>query len=275
MQVFDVPEPLDLDLNLQVGQVFRWRRIDGGWEGWDDAHHYRFCGDQVETNASLDDLRRLFRLDVSRPTLHDELIQRGPEIEPIIARWPELRLMRPSCSREMLFTFLCTANNHLPRIAGMVERMAGLGGPGFPGLERLAAVSEAEWRDMGFGYRGRTLPLVVREVVARGGETWLDSLRTMPYSEVATALESLPGVGPKLADCISLYAFDKTAAAPVDTHLWQAYCQVYRRDWLGTALTDSRKRDVGEALRDRFGDLAGFAQQFLFVDHLRPRELSA
>lgn len=269
MAVFRVPEPLDLDLNLQVGQVFRWKRSDLGWEGWDNDRRYRFTGDEVETEATTDELRSLFRLEVPLSRLHHELIDRGPELEPIIARWPSLRLMRPSCSREMLFTFLCTANNHLPRIAGMVERMAALEGPGFPSLERLAEVTEADWRAMGFGYRGRTLPLVARELIARGGERWLAELRTQPYSEVVEALEELPGVGPKLADCIALYAFDKTAAAPVDTHLWQAYVAVYGQP--GKSLTDARKREVGEALRDRFGDLAGFAQQFLFVDHLRAR----
>jgi N-glycosylase/DNA lyase len=267
MPVFGVPEPLDLDLNLQVGQVFRWRVSAAGWEGRDHLHWYRFCGEHVETNGTLEDLRRLFRLDVALPALHAELIRRGPELEPIIARWPGLRLMRPSCAREMLFTFLCTANNHLPRIASMVERMAALDGPGFPSLERLAEVSEGEWREKGFGYRGRTLPLVARELIARGGEEWLAKLHARPYCEVVEALEELPGVGPKLADCIALYAFDKTAAAPVDTHLWQAYCAVYGQT--GKTLTDARKREVGEALRDRFGDLAGFAQQFLFVDHLR------
>jgi N-glycosylase/DNA lyase len=269
MRVIDVPEPLDLDLNLQVGQVFRWRKSATGWEGRDHLHLYRFCGEHVETTGTLEDLQRLFRLDVALPALHAELIRRGPELEPIIARWPGLRLMRPSCAREMLFTFLCTANNHLPRIASMVERMAALEGPGFPSLERLAEVSEAIWREMGFGYRGRTLPLVAREIIARGGEDWLADLQSMPYAEVASALETLPGVGPKLADCIALYAFDKTAAAPVDTHLWQAYGVVYGN--AGKTLTDARKREVGEALRDRFGDLAGFAQQFLFVDHLRAR----
>jgi len=265
---FRVPEPLDLDLNLNVGQVFRWKKTESGWEGWDDATPYRFEGEDVETvdEASL---CKLFRLDLSLDDLHSQLVRRGPELEPIIARWPNLRLMRPSSSREMLFTFLCTANNHLPRITSMVDKMAALAEVGFPSLDRLAQVTEAEWRAMGFGYRGKTIPLVVAEIVARGGEAWLADLKRQSYAEVAAALESLPGVGPKLADCIALYAFDKTEAAPVDTHLWQAYTRVYGGP---ETLTDARKRAVGEALRDRFGEFAGFAQQFLFVDNLKRKE---
>ncbi len=268
MNRFPIPAPLDLDLNLQVGQVFRFRKTAAGWEGWDDADHYHFREHEVESTGSPGDLARLFRLDLDLEHLHTELIRRGPELEPLIAQFPHLRLMRPRCAREMLFTFLCTANNHLPRITAMVERMAKLSASGFPTLVQLGAVSEADWRTAGFGYRGRTLPLVVREIESRGGEAWFTNMRTKPYAEMAAELESLPGVGPKLADCIALYAFDRTEAAPVDTHLWQAYVQVYGAT--GT-LTDRTKRDVGDALRDRFGELAGFAQQFLFVAHLRGR----
>lgn len=268
MNRFPIPAPLDLDLNLNVGQVFRWRRTPDGWLGWDDADYYRFDDHEVETNATPGDLAQLFRLDVDLAGLHRELIRRGPELEPILEQLPTLRLMRPKCAREMLFTFLCTANNHLPRITAMVERMVGLSASGFPTLEQLGAVSEADWRAAGFGYRGRTLPLVVHEIQARGGEAWFSAMRTKPYADVAAELESLPGVGPKLADCMALYAFDRTEAAPVDTHLWQAYRIVYGGE--GT-LTDRKKREVGESLRDRFGELAGFAQQFLFVGHLRGR----
>lgn len=268
MPRFTLPEPLDLDLNLNVGQVFRWKKTSSGWTGWDDATRYEFVGEEVETTDEAA-LHRLFRLDFPLSALHRELVRHGPELEPMIERWPGLRLMRPSSSREMLFTFLCTANNHLPRITAMVERMAAMAEVGFPSLERLGDVTETEWRRMGFGYRGKTIPLVVSEIVARGGERWLSELRARPYVEVVEELESLPGVGPKLADCIALYAFDKTEAAPVDTHLWQAYVRVYGGP---DSLTDARKRATGEALRERFGDLAGFAQQFLFVDHLKEKK---
>lgn len=268
MNRFPIPAPLDLDLNLQVGQVFRFRKTAAGWEGWDDADYYRFDDSEVESTATPADLARLFRLDMDLEQLHAELIRRGSELEPLIAQFPHLRLMRPRCAREMLFTFLCTANNHLPRITAMVDRMARLSASGFPTLAQLGAVSEADWRTAGFGYRGRTLPLVVREIESRGGEAWFSTLRPKSYAAVVEELESLPGVGPKLADCIALYAFDRTEAAPVDTHLWQAYVEVYGAT--GT-LTDRTKREVGDALRDRFGELAGFAQQFLFVAHLRGR----
>lgn len=265
---FRVDLPLNLELNLNVGQVFRWKRTPTGWEGWDDANHYRFEREEVEAPDEAA-LASLFRLDVPLERLHIELVQRGSELEPIIERWPDLRLMRPSSSREMLFTFLCTANNHLPRITAMVDKMAAMADIGFPSLERLQQVTETEWRSLGFGYRGKTIPLVVREVIARGGEAWMNELRAAPYAEVVRELETLPGVGPKLADCIALYAFDKTEAAPVDTHLWQAYQHVYGGP---DTLTDARKRSVGDALRDRFGELAGFAQQFLFVDNLKRKE---
>lgn len=265
---YPLPEPINLDLNLTVGQAFRWRREGSAWLGWDAGDHYRINVGWVESSASPEQFARLFRLDVPLPGLHRDLIDRGPELAAIIMRWPGLRLMRPGCPRETLFTFLCTSNNHISRITTMVSKMVLCGREGFPTLEEIAERPQSAWRSDGFGYRGRTIPEVAREILRRGGESWFDEVRNRPYADAYGELLTLPGVGPKLADCIALYAFDMTEAAPVDTHLWQAYQSVYGAT--GT-LTDARKREVGDALRGRFGELAGFAQQFLFVDHLRRR----
>jgi len=47
------------------------------------------------------------------------------------------------------------------------------------------------------------------------GSGWLYSLRTTPYNETHQELQSLDGVGPKVADCIALFSLDKLDAIPV------------------------------------------------------------
>lgn len=54
-----------------------------------------------------------------------------------------------------------------------------------------------------------------------GGAEWLLSLRKLELEEVTAALCSLPGVGPKVAACISLFSLDQHHAIPVDTHVCQ------------------------------------------------------
>jgi N-glycosylase/DNA lyase len=126
---------------------------------------------------------------------------------------------------------------------------------------------------MGFGYRAKTIPRVARDILGRGGDRWFQGLRGASYPDVVQELQTLPGVGPKLADCIALYAFDKTEAVPVDTHLWQAYVREYRPEWKGLTLTSARYREVGEHLRERHGDRAALAQQILFYSNLTRKEV--
>lgn len=54
-----------------------------------------------------------------------------------------------------------------------------------------------------------------------GGVQWLAALRTLNLEEAVNALATLPGVGPKVAACISLFSLDQHHAIPVDTHVWQ------------------------------------------------------
>jgi endonuclease-3 len=48
----------------------------------------------------------------------------------------------------------------------------------------------------------------------------LDALETMPLDDALAWLRELPGVGPKTAACVLLFALGKPAF-PVDTHVWR------------------------------------------------------
>jgi N-glycosylase/DNA lyase len=198
-------------------------------------------------------------------------------LSPYVGALRGLRQMRPSCPREVLFSFLCTANNNLARILPMVRHLGGYGEAmeqvggrvlrRFPTFERLAEVDEVELRHAGFGYRARTIPAVARQILSRG-EGWWRGLAALGYEELHAELVSLASVGPKLADCIALFGFHCDEAAPMDTHLWQACCRHYFPEWAGKPLTDHRYRVAAKFLRHRFGSLTGWAHQYLFYDNL-------
>jgi hypothetical protein len=65
-----------------------------------------------------------------------------------------------------------------------------------------------------------------------------------------------------------LFALHNTWAVPVDTHLWQAAVRCYFPQWEGASLTDAKYRGIGSYFRERFGELAGWAHQYLFVDNM-------
>ena len=270
---------------MRSGQVFRWRKEeDGNWVGIDGEHWYRFesvpvtqAEDlrlRVDTNGTETDAIKFFRLDRDAVESEKRILELGPELKPAIDSLKGIRLMRPSSITETVFTFLCTANNNLHRIIPMCWKLGSNGPPielglnAFPTVDRIAAIDDQELRQAGFGYRGATIPKAAKAIQERGSEAWLEGLRQATYPELHQELCSLPGIGPKLADCIALYGFDKGEAVPLDTHIWQAFTRLYHPEWKDKAVTDFRYRESTQRFRDRFGELSGWAHLFLFYENL-------
>ena len=228
---------------------------------------------RVETNGTREAFERLFRLDWDMDLVRAEVLRRGPEVEPYLGSLEGLRLMRPSDPVETFFSFLCTPNNNLPRIVTMVDALSRYGPllhgtdlRRFPEAEVVAAIPESELRERKFGYRAATIPRAAQELVRRGGRDYLEGLKTLPYEEAHAALVTFHGIGPKLADCIALFALHHTCAVPVDTHLWHAATRLYFPEWTDAAITDLKYKTVSAHVRARFGDLTGWAHQHLFFD---------
>lgn len=260
--------------------MFRWRQgADGWWTGIDGNTWYRFQRDggdslDVETNGTFEDAVRFFRLEKDAALVEAEIIRRGSELQPAITHLEGIRLMRPGSLTETFFSFMCTANNNLHRIIPMCWKLGAFGEPiakdahAFPSVDRIAAIDEMDLRESGFGYRAATIPKAAREVADRGGEEWLEQLRKADYRTLHGELCQVSGIGPKLADCIALYGYDRSEAVPLDTHIWQAFTRLYHPEWREKAVTDFRYREATQRFRDRFGDLSGWAHLYLFYENL-------
>ena len=213
-----------------------------------------------ETNAenATKDMRAYFNLDDPIPL--KDLFEQFSKADP--RRFGALRkyvrgartLRQPPA--ECLISFVCSSNNNIARIKKMVESLCEKYGEelvcnassdydgatddekeesednkkiyyAFPTVEQLAAkCDEQTLRDLGFGYRAKFIPAIAKELVKRGGESYLLKLRDAPHTEeekdrAISELTSLPGVGPKVAGCAALFSLDKKSVVPVDTHVWQ------------------------------------------------------
>ncbi|XP_074054727.1 N-glycosylase/DNA lyase [Macrotis lagotis] len=286
---------LDLNLVLSSGQCFRWReQSPGHWTGvlegrlWtltqaDERLYYTVYGEAAGPGAPQT-LHRFFQLHVRLAELYRHWASADPHFRELAGRFPGVRLLRQDPA-ECLFSFICSSNNHLSRIAGMVQRLCQHLGPqlgrldgvpyhGFPSLQALAkAEVEPQLRELGFGYRARFVNECARAILnERGGLGWLQQLRSVSYEQAQLSLCSLPGVGIKVADCVCLMALDKPQAVPVDVHVWH----IARRDysWL-PALKDQRSlshktsRELGDFFRSMWGPYAGWTQAVLFCADLR------
>ncbi|KAM8930233.1 N-glycosylase/DNA lyase [Pelodytes ibericus] len=227
-------------------------------------------------------LRDYFQLDVSLKELYQQWGKSDPNFLRVSQDFPGIRVLRQDPT-ECLFSFICTSNNHISRITGMIDRLCGALGKrllqldsveycAFPSLQALAAEdTQARLRELGFGYRAKFVGESAQSILSKRGPDWLESLRLVPYEDAKSALCALPGVGAKVADCVCLMALDKPEAVPVDTHVWQ----IAKRDYLpqlgqgNKSLTDRLYREIGDYFRGLWGGHAGWAQSILFCSDLK------
>lgn len=266
MATFPTPQTgINLRFCVLSGQVFRWREEGATLVGTDGPFHYRIENGQVASNAVEDDFRRFIRADDDIEARWAKVAGLAPELEPHMADVQGLTILRPSCPVETLFGFLCSPNNSLHRIMPMVESLASYGvGGRFPEIARLAEIDPDELRAKKFGYRAPNIVGAAQELQARGAERYVDELKQEPYEAQVEHLVSLPGVGRKVADCIALFAFDRTEAAPIDTHVWAGACSLWRPGFLDGSKTPKREAEIRELIMERFGQSAAWAQQLLF-----------
>ena len=154
---------------------------------------------------------------------------------------------------EMLVSFIISANNNISRIKKIITALKmEFSSSAFPTHAQLLSLSEADFKRLGLGYRAAHLYKALRQV----DEATLKSWQKLETSQVQKNLIALSGVGPKVADCVLLFGYSRKDVFPVDTWIHQMYNTYY------PPLEDRIK--IRAKLIDEFGDLAGYAQQYLF-----------
>ncbi|KAI8925666.1 DNA glycosylase [Entophlyctis helioformis] len=310
-----LPAELRIDKVLVCGQAFRWVPLGANtWGGvlaqrlvalrqTDQDVLFRFA---AADDFSEDDGRSLlwdyFQLDTSLASLYkiwsaDANFASKVRLQGIDG----LRVLRQD-PLENVVSFICSSNNNISRISGMVNALCAEygqqldpsflddlddldvqtgGSPAgqetkrpafytFPDMDTLASDGvEERLRQLGFGYRAKYVAESAKFIQKQGGASWLLSLRQRSYEDAHKELLQLPGVGPKVADCICLMSLDKTGAIPVDTHVWQ----IAKRDYgfVGAnrkSLTKSIYEEIGRSFRGVFGEHAGWAHTVLFCADL-------
>ncbi|XP_047390655.1 N-glycosylase/DNA lyase isoform X8 [Sciurus carolinensis] len=158
---------LRLDLVLASGQSFRWKeQSPAHWSGvlgdqvWTltQTEELLYCtvyrGDKGwvgrPTPEELETVQKYFQLDVSLAQLYNHWSSVDSHFQKVAQKFQGVRLLRLD-PIECLFTFICSSNNNIARITGMVERLCQAFGPrliqlddvtyhGFPNLQALAGI---------------------------------------------------------------------------------------------------------------------------------------
>lgn len=253
---------------LSCGQVFRYERAEGGFFLYsaDKACFLRESdGDVCVTCEDGDEeyFRDYFDLGTDYAAICAQAESLGyPVLTAAAKAGKGIRIVRQDPS-ECLLSFIVSQQNNIPRIKGILFRLcAALGerktfaGREFHAFPSLAALAEKDvgfYREQGLGYRAGYVAATAKRLYAEG----LSRLDGLKGPALKKSLTAYPGVGNKVADCVSLFAFHDTAAFPVDT--WIA--KLYREDFGGRE-TDREK--INSFFTRSFGENAGIFQQYLF-----------
>ncbi|GHV01176.1 8-oxoguanine DNA glycosylase [Clostridia bacterium] len=269
---------------LTCGQIFRYRKAENAadcesvWEvlsADQRARIYERGRESVIECSDPDYFINYFDLTEEYAGIESEVLRRagsGREADFMrraVGFGRGIRILRQDFF-ETVIGFIISANNNIKRIQGIVERLCAAAGKdtggffAFPAVGTLAISDEKFYNSIGAGYRsryiGRAAALLQAANPADPRALNPDGLRRMNPSDAARLLLELPGVGPKVADCILLFACRNTAAFPVDTWIAQCY-GAYFED----GATD--RKYIRARLAERFGGVSGFAQQYMFHYH--------
>ena len=167
---------------------------------------------------------------------------------------------------EMLISFIISANNRIPMIQRAINNLSKNYGTyigeykgqeyyAFPTSEQLSKASVEEIRACSTGFRDKYIKSTSQTV----NDENIDVLeyRKLSTDQCLKELLKFNGVGPKVADCIALFGMQKYDTFPVDVWVKRVMQEFYVDEDL--SLTKIRKFGI-----EKFGDLAGFAQQYLF-----------
>lgn len=287
----EAPRPFRLECDWLNAQAFRWTERDGWFYGIVGGQLIRVRnadGDRIEFEgrASADDVERYFRLDQDIAAVHAALREADPVHMPrLINNHGYIRVLRQD-PWECLVAYICSANASVDSIRVKLNKLAdrygkdrsldGVTCRSIPSAEQLAKAEVADIKKLKLGlpHIPRTLHAVATDATATDvatGSLNLDALSRKPLAEVRARLKNYkgsgyPGIGPKIADCVALFALGKDDAFPVDTNIGAALERYYGKKFTPGA------ENVGllEWARETFGPNAGYAGQLLFLDQRSP-----
>lgn len=171
---------------------------------------------------------------------------------------------------ETIISFIISANNNIPRIKGIIERLSKKYGKEiiwngkkyytFPTPEELRNVSVEEYRKLGLGFRDIRVYETTKMILNK--EVDLKKLFNEETETVREELLKLSGVGPKVADCILLFStLKRFEVFPIDVWVRRVMNDLYIKNEDEKKVS---KKQILEIADKKYGNLAGIAQQYLF-----------
>ena len=172
---------------------------------------------------------------------------------------------------ETIISFIISANNNIPRIKGIINRMSQKYGTEiiwnekkyytFPTVENLSKATVEDLRDLGLGFRDVRVYNTTHKILEK--QVNLKELyQEKDTQKVRNILLTLDGVGPKVADCILLFStLKRFDVFPMDVWVRRFMNELYIKNEDETKVN---KKEIEKLAKEKYGNLEGIAQQYLF-----------
>ena len=298
---FELPHIFD------CGQCFRWDiQPDGSYIGVIKSGVMRVSkvGNSITFEGILDgDINSIvydyFDLGTDYNAFKNRLAMIDSNMKKSVEFGSGIRILKQDLW-EMIISYIISANNNIPRIKGIINRIServgrkvswnGVDYYLFPTVEELAKLSVSDLRELGTGFRDKRIYNTTQKILnkeidleylrsaALRNESDLDCLKSASLKnesdierlkskcakgtdEIREVLLSLDGVGEKVADCILLFGLHRFDTFPVDVWVRRVMNTLYIHNEDETKVNKKQIRDTAYEL---FGDIEGIAQQYLF-----------
>jgi N-glycosylase/DNA lyase len=271
-------ESFELKDIFECGQCFRWnQQEDGSYTGViksgvinvkKEENTILFTG-MCEKNLK-DIVEEYFDLNRNYEELKEELSNIDEYLKISIQYGKGIRILNQDLW-ETIISFIISANNNIPRIKGIIERLSEKYGKEiewngkkyytFPSVEQLKDVTVEDYRKLGLGFRDVRLYQTTKMIVNK--EIELEKLyKNSNTKEVREELLKLSGIGPKVADCILLFSdLKRFDVFPIDVWVRRVMNDLYIKENDENKVSKAKIENIAN---DKFGNLKGLAQQYLF-----------
>jgi N-glycosylase/DNA lyase len=264
-------ENFELDHIFQCGQCFRWdKKASGNYIGVAygkvieveknnaDVKIYNINEEEFN-NVWCDyfDLKRDYKV------MKDKF-EKDPLLKKSVDFGHGIRLLQQE-PFELTISFIISSNNRIPMIKRAINNLSEKWGKAieykgetyytFPSLSVLEAASLEDIKSCSLGFRAKYVKNTVHNIYS--GEADLEFIKSREDDICHDELQKLNGIGPKVADCIMLFSMQKYSAFPVDVWVKRAMQFFY-------LAPDVSLPKIRVFARDKFENISGFAQQYLF-----------
>lgn len=270
---------------LECGQCFRWQRVtDTDYIVVSNRRVIEIIQEDDEViihNTNMNDFKNIwenyFDLNTEYGPLKEEL-SKDELLKQAIEFGYGIRLLNQD-PFEMVISFIISARNSIPSIMKTIKKISEKFGDKieykgeiyyvFPTPEQLKNATLEDIQETGASFRSKYIIDTIYNInmaleAKKSGNLTdelkrydLDYIMSLPTDECHVALQAFKGVGAKVADCIMLFSMGKKSAFPVDVWIKRAMIHFY----VAPDVSLNKIRVFG---REKFGELSGLAQQYLF-----------